>query len=119
MGIMVIVGYRPKPGQEAALLAEVRAHVPTLRAEGLATDRPALAMRAADGTIIEVFEWLSREAIEKAHGNPAVQEMWERFGACCDYVPVAALEEAQQLFSEFTPVRVEPPFPAAGSSPRP
>jgi quinol monooxygenase YgiN len=104
MGVMVIVGYRPKPGQEAALLAEVQAHVPALRAEGLATDRPALAMRAADGTVVEVFEWVSQEAIDSAHGNPVVQKMWDSFGACCEYVPVGDLDEARQLFSSFTPL---------------
>jgi quinol monooxygenase YgiN len=108
MGIIVIVGYRPKPGQEAALLAEVRDHVPALRAEGLVTDGPALAMRAADGTIVEVFEWVSREAMDAAHGNPAVLEMWTRFEACCEYVPVADVGEARQLFSPFTPLDDDP-----------
>ena len=108
MGIMVMAGYRPRPGRETALLEEVRAHVPALRAEGLATDRPALAMQAADGTIIEIFEWVSREAIDSAHANPVVQRMWERFGACCDYVPVGDLDEARQLFSAFVPLETEP-----------
>lgn len=114
MGVMVIVGYRPKPGQEGALMAEVQGHVPALRAEGLATDRPALAMRAADGTVVEVFEWVSQEAIDSAHGNPVVQKMWERFGACCEYVPVADLDEARQLFSAFVPLDTEP-RPASGN----
>ena len=30
-------------------------------------------MRAADGTIVEVFEWRSAEAIQQAHNNPAVR----------------------------------------------
>ena len=54
MGDMVIVGYRPKPGCDAALLDLVRTHVAELRALGLATDRPTLAMKAQDGTIVEV-----------------------------------------------------------------
>jgi hypothetical protein len=106
MGVMVIVGYRPKPGREADLENEVRGHLPLLRSEGLATNRPGLAMRAADGTIVEVFEWVSQAAIEAAHGNPAVAAMWERFEACCDYVPVGSLEESTQLFSAFAPVEI-------------
>ncbi len=113
MGIMVIVGYRPKPGKAAELLAEVRAHVPALRACGLVTDRPALAMRAADGTVIEVFEWASRQAMDAAHRNPAVLEMWARFEACCEYVPVADVDEARRLFSPFTPLD-EDPGPGSG-----
>lgn len=57
MGDMVIVAYRPKPGREEDLLALTREHVPALRRLGLATERPALAMRAKSGDVVEVFEW--------------------------------------------------------------
>ena len=40
MGRTVIACYRPKPGQDAALHALARTHVPTLRSIGLVTDRP-------------------------------------------------------------------------------
>jgi hypothetical protein len=55
--------YKPRPGCEQALLDLVRNHLPPLRAEGLVTDRPSIVMRTADGTIVEVFEWFSQEAI--------------------------------------------------------
>ncbi len=103
MGDMVIVAYRPKPGQEAALLALVKDHVPFLRRHGLATDRPALAMRAADGTIVEVFEWRDG-AIATAHGHPAVQALWGEYAAACDYVPLNSLAEAGALFAQFEPI---------------
>jgi uncharacterized glyoxalase superfamily protein PhnB len=100
----VIACYRPKPGHEAALLVLVRSHVPTLRRLGLATDRAPIAMRAADGTLVEVFEWASAKAIEDAHAMPDVQAMWAAFGAACTYVKVSELAEAQNLFAEFTPL---------------
>jgi uncharacterized glyoxalase superfamily protein PhnB len=100
----VIASFRPKPGQEAALLAVVREHVPTLRRLGLATIRPTYAMKAADGTIVEVFEWMSAEAIERAHSHPAVLAMWERFAAACSYVSLTDLAEAAHPFAEFTPL---------------
>ena len=100
----VIACYRPKPGQEAALADLVRSHVPRLRALGLATDRAPYAMRAADGTLVEVFEWASAKAIADAHDNPEVHKMWAAFGAACEYVKVSQLAEAQQLFAEFTPL---------------
>jgi hypothetical protein len=28
-------------------------------------------------------------------------KLWDVFSACCDYVPLAALPEAQQMFAEF------------------
>ena len=101
MGRFVIAVYRPKAGHEQQLLAVVRKHAGVLRAEGLISDRPAHVMRAADGTVIEVFEWLSTAAIERAHGNPAVQALWAEFGEVCDYVPIASVAEAQLIFSEF------------------
>jgi len=101
MGRSVIVAYTPKPGRAEALLAAVRKHLPVLRAEGLVTERPAHVMRAADGTVVEVFEWRSAEAIARAHQSPAVQALWEEFAAACDFRTLSGLAEAGQLFAEF------------------
>ena len=79
----VIVAYKPKPGKEAELLELTRGHVPRLRAEGLATESPVTICRAADGTIIEVFEW-EAGGIERAHHNAAVGAMWAEYSAVCD-----------------------------------
>ena len=105
MGRIVIVGYKPKPGQAEALRSLARTHIQRLRAEGLVTPREAIIMEANDGTIIEVFEWKSKEAIESAHKNLAVQALWKEFSDVCDYIPVASIAEAKQLFAEFAPVR--------------
>jgi quinol monooxygenase YgiN len=104
MGRFVIVAYAPKAGKEEQLLDAVRKHLQVLQAEQLVTDRPAYVMRAADGTIIEVFEWRSAEAVHAAHGNPAVQALWADFGAACDYVPLSKLAETHQMFAEFDAV---------------
>jgi quinol monooxygenase YgiN len=104
MGRFVIVAYAPKAGKEEDLLAAVRKHLQVLQAEQLVTDRPAYVMRAADGTILEIFEWRSAEAVQEAHGNPAVQALWAEFGAACDYVPLSKLAEAHQMFAEFDAV---------------
>ena len=101
MGRIAIVGLRPKPGKAAELKALIRTHLPILRAEGLATEREPIVMEAQDGTVVEVFEWVSAEAIRDAHSNPAVQKTWQEYGAVCDYIPVGTLPEASQLFSEF------------------
>src|SRR5436189_5114520 len=101
MGRFVMVAYTPKPGQEQALMDAVRDHVQILHEQNLVTDRPAYVMQAGDGTIVEVFEWRSPEAIAQAHTNPAVQALWERFGTACEYRPLASLTECQQLFAEF------------------
>jgi hypothetical protein len=106
MGRFVIVAYRPKPGREAALLAVVARHLEVLAAQELVTDRPAYVMRSRDGTLVEVFEWRSADAIDRAHGNPAVLALWSEFEATCDYVPLNTLPEAAQMFAEFEPVEL-------------
>ena len=70
----------------------------------IAAFKPKPGMPARDGTVLEVFEWASPEAIEKAHANAAVRALWEEFEAVCDYVPIASLAEAAHPFSEFEPL---------------
>jgi len=103
-GVCVIVAHRPKSGKGGELLELVRSRVPTLRKEGLVSDRPPTIMRARDGTIIEVSEWKSREAIDAAHKNPNVLAMWEKFFALCDCVPLNTLAEASEMFASFEPI---------------
>ena len=97
----MIVAYRPKPGKEAELLEVVRSRVPTLRKEDLVTDRAPTLMRAKDGTIIEVSEWKSREAIEAAHKNENVGALWNKFFALCDCVPLETVTETSEMFAGF------------------
>jgi quinol monooxygenase YgiN len=103
-GVIVIVAYRPKPGSELELLKLVESRVPTLREEGLVTEREPAIMRARDGTIIEVSEWKSHEAIEAAHRNANVLAMWQKFFALCDCVPLNTLAEAKEMFAGFEPL---------------
>jgi quinol monooxygenase YgiN len=104
MGRIVIVAYKPKPGKAEALKELTKTHVARLKKEGLVTGREPVIMETADGTIIEVFEWLSSEAIRSAHSNPEVLKMWEEYAAVCDYVPLGSLSEASNMFADFTSV---------------
>lgn len=101
MGRFVIVAYRPKSGCEEPLKAVVARHLRVLAEQGLVSARPAHLMQGTDGVIVEVFEWASAQAIEQAHANPAVLALWDEFAAVCDYVPLASLPEAGQMFAEF------------------
>src|SRR5437667_11367828 len=103
-GVIVIVAYRPKPGKQTELLDLVRSRCPTLRKEGLVTDRTPTIMRARDGTIIEVSEWKSQEAIDAAHKNPNVLAIWSKFFAVCDCVPLNTLPESAERFAGFEPI---------------
>lgn len=103
-GVCVIVAYKPKPGRKADLLDLVRRRVPTLVAEGLVTDRKPAIMRAKDGTVVEVSEWKSPEAIEAAHKNEIVWAMWNKLFELCDCIPLKDLPEAQEMFAGFEPI---------------
>jgi len=104
MGKIVMAVYQPKPGKEAELDALVANHVTRLREQNLVTDREPIAMRSSNGAVIEVFEWLSAEAIESAHTNEVVIEMWGQFAEVCHYVPISQCPEAANVFSEFSPL---------------
>ena len=103
MGRIVIVAYKPKPGKDKELSELTQNHYLILKEEGLVTDRAPIIMTAKDGTVVEVFEWLSQEAIREAHTNAEVQKMWAAYGEVCDYIPLNQLEESGNMFADFTP----------------
>ena len=103
MGKIVIATYKPKPGKEKILDRLVKDHVKVLRNQGFATLRPPMIMKSEDGTVVEVFEWISKQAIEEAKNNKDVQEYWEQYREVCDIIPVSDLIEANTSFSEFNP----------------
>ncbi len=78
-------------------------HVKVLRNQGLATLRPPMIMKSSDGTIVEAFEWISKESIEEARQNKDVQEYWAKYRDVCDIIPVSELIETNTSFSEFNP----------------
>jgi hypothetical protein len=104
MGRVVVVCYRPHEGMGEELRALVLTHVPRLREVGLVTDREPIIAAASDGTVLEVFEWASSDAIAAAHEHPAVLPMWAEFDRVCTYVPVAELPGAADLFTELEPL---------------
>jgi Antibiotic biosynthesis monooxygenase len=100
-GVTVILAYRPKPGRESETLVLVRSRVPTLRKKGLVTDRPPTIAGTRDGTVIEVSEWKSRQAIDAAHKNPNALAMWNKFFDVCDGIPLNKLPESARDVCRF------------------
>ena len=101
MGRISIAAFKPKPGMEDQLLKVIDDRVPLLRELGMVTDRPPIGMRSNDGVIIHISEWVDDQAIAKAHSNPDVLALWERFGACCEYVKLDSLLESHDDFATF------------------
>jgi len=104
MGILVITCFKPKEGKEKELLEVIKDHMPVLKKENLVTGRPCHVMKSKNGSIIEVFEWKSQDAINDAHSNKNVLSLWERFEKVCVYETLSSLEESKVLFPGFEPV---------------
>ncbi|SNS85008.1 hypothetical protein SAMN05421640_1513 [Ekhidna lutea] len=104
MGRIVITCYRPKPSKEEKLLQLSLSHYDRLNEQGLVTDRAPILMKAKDGSVIEVFEWKSKTAIEEAHSNEEVQKMWAEYDEACDFEKPVNIKEFQEVFSEFEPI---------------
>jgi len=102
VGLVTIACYRPLDDASVDdVLAVLRDRLPLLRSEGLSTERPSFVMRSTDGTVVEVSEWVSAEAVESAHHNPRVLELWARFEKVCTYESVGSLPEASEMFASF------------------
>lgn len=93
--------YRPHPGKEGELAEIVKGHVPMLREEGLITDFTPVTLQSLDGTLIEIFEWLSEEAKDKAHTSPKVWPIWENMMKVAELVSLSSLPEADKPFPNF------------------
>ena len=104
MGKVVIAAFSPKAGKEEELKQVIADRLPLLRQLGLATDRVNITMRAANGTILDVSEWVDDKAIERAHETPEVLELWQRFDACSEYVKLESLDDIRQEFATFDAV---------------
>lgn len=98
---VVIAIYRPKEGKLEALEALVHKHFPTLKEYGLTTDKAPFIGRSTDGTILEVFEWISAEAARQAHDHPAVAKIWEARAVVCEFGTLEQLAEAKNRFPHF------------------
>jgi quinol monooxygenase YgiN len=93
--------YRPKPGKEKELIEILKIHIPVLREVGLITERELLTLQAEDGTIIEIAEWKSSEAIDRAHHSKKVMAVWDQIASVAELTNLSSLAEAQYPFPNF------------------
>lgn len=101
---IVFALYKPKPGKDAELLALVERHGPTLRKFGLVTERVPVVCRSANGTIIEVFEWVDGDAHKRVRQHPEIAAIWEKMGEIGSMPTLGSVPEAAEAFPHFDPV---------------
>ena len=99
--ILAFAAYKPKPGQEEELMKLVEKHLPKLRELELAAARENYIAKSQDGTIVEIFEWESMDAISAAHQHPAISDIWEKMTLVADFLPINQLPECRGPFADF------------------
>lgn len=86
-GLVVVCTYRVRAGSEEAFERLLQRHTPTLHSLGLITDAPAQVLRRTDSAeplYVELFEWSSADAAERAAEVPDVIAIWEPMAAACE-----------------------------------
>ncbi|MCL4233749.1 MAG: hypothetical protein KJ042_04435 [Deltaproteobacteria bacterium] len=105
-GEIMFAVYKPREGKEMELKMALKRHVPTLRQQGYVTLRPPLFLKSAqDGTYIEIFQWVSLDAMKQAHDDEKVREVWSAIEAAAEIRTLADLEESKTPFPSFLPVQ--------------
>jgi len=84
----VICTYRVRSDREDDFLALVRGHWPKMRELGLATEDPASIYSGRDPKnrlfVVEIWDWISEDAVARAHSHPEVLALWEPMEAHCE-----------------------------------
>ncbi|MCH8822912.1 MAG: hypothetical protein IH984_05315 [Planctomycetes bacterium] len=104
MGLISIAAFKPKPGMEDELLKVIEDRIPLLRSLGMITERKPINMRSSEGVFVHVSEWVDDDAISRAHSNPDVLALWQRFDDCCEFVKLDSLSESHNDFATFTAI---------------
>ncbi|HVN02124.1 MAG TPA: hypothetical protein VMT68_18130 [Caulobacteraceae bacterium] len=101
---IVFALYKPHLGSEAALYNLVATHSAVLRKYELVTGRAPIICRSANGTIVEVFEWVDEAAHKRAHEHPEIATLWERMEGLGEMPALGTLPECAESFPHFEPL---------------
>jgi len=107
MSLIAIAAYKPLPGFDTGFKEVLKNHTNVLREEGFITDQKVYQMQAIDGTVIEVFEWISEEAKEDAHNNPRVMELWSRLHEYAEMAKLMDIMECHAPMASFRGLHLE------------
>jgi len=96
-----MVVYKPYKGKDQELLPATKASYLDLRKGGYVTSQPPMLMKASDGSIILIFEWIEKQKNEEAQVDPVIQQHWMTLSKICEFEKAMSLIEFQRPFSEF------------------
>jgi len=93
--------YRPRPGREEDAVPHFREEVAALRSRGHITNRPAPICRTARGEYLIVIEWATETAVDDAHADEVILEVWRRKEQLVEYLAPADLERSDVPFASY------------------
>jgi hypothetical protein len=84
-----VARYRVKPDRVDDFLEIIDRHWVTLRELELVTDREVevyLGSERDSGRpiVVEIFDWVDKDASQRAHTHPMVSGVWESMGPLCE-----------------------------------
>jgi hypothetical protein len=98
---LTLSAYRARPGGDAEVLPHLRAEIATLRERGHITARPAAICRTADGNYLVISEWSTDTAVDDAHADTVITDVWRRKEELLEYLPPAELAGADAPFASY------------------
>ncbi len=106
--VVVFAVYRVAIENQPAFMKVVREKLEFFHKMRYRTDREPILLRSRVNPeiIIDVFEWASEEAIERAHHDVEVRKRWDRMEKLWieGGIPLGKLPEAEQPFANFEPI---------------
>ncbi|HEX5170271.1 MAG TPA: hypothetical protein VFW11_13930 [Cyclobacteriaceae bacterium] len=99
--------YHPRKGKEDELVSMIQTHFPFLRREGFITERKVVGMKAKDGSIMVVFEWMTSDAIDEASTHSGIQKLWTQVSKISDFGKPGTVKELHQVFPDFEALTIE------------
>jgi hypothetical protein len=102
-----IVVYKPYKGREQELVPAIVASYRDLHQRGYVTAQPAKLMKAANGSIVMIFDWKDENMKNNAQADPVIQQHWMALSKLCEFDKPMNLIECQQPFSEFEAIEIE------------
>src|SRR6476619_475689 len=98
---LALAAYRPRPARADDFLVIVNDELALLRRRGHVTDRRAPVVRAPKGELLVVIEWSTNHAVDDAHADPEVLEVWDRKAELAEYIEPAALSGSDIPFARW------------------
>ena len=98
---LALAAYRPRPEREDDLLVFLHEELALLRRRGHVTERRAPVVRAPKGELLVVLEWSTDHAVDDAHVDPDILEVWDRKAELAEYIAPAALPGSDIPFARW------------------